>query len=585
MNKGMGGLSALAAFVMACDGSPPAADPDRAAIEQSALANGQIVSSPVGKERRLVEVGGGCSGTLITEQWVLTASHCVTPKILPPITHHAFLGTIATDHVFQHPTLDVALVRMMNSIPTGYSGTIPLYTGSSSGLVGQTVTSYGFGWDTVDFSRGSGCTADTDCAAGYQCSTWWSTGSGGHWCFKTSHTLRKASFDITGIKDSNTHFELQPHDQQVVVPGDSGGPSFLSDGSLAGVHSTVAFNLTYSKDAIVPDTWVATRMACPLFDVRNPGDVCTPDCPCDIGQGDCDTDADCLTGLVCRQYPSGRRPHGFDENFDICVDPNCPTNVDPANPPVGGCHFSAGEGSCVSDNDCGGSLICKPGVSKALNLVAPSSMSVCVNQAVPGCLPDGCTDSCPCDLGQPCQYNADCRSGMVCALGKGALVGRPSYENICVEPAALTCASDADCFGTYCWMGSCRTHLPVIANPPTVCGYLNVNEGIYPNQPIYSCDGRFRLYLQSDSNLVWSKKDTQGNFSIVVWMTGTQTIGKDGYTLIMQGDGNLVFYDSVGAPLWATHTSGHPNEGLYLKLGNDGALTVRNGSTVYWQNP
>jgi hypothetical protein len=42
--------------------------------------------------------------------------------------------------------------------------------------------------------------------------------------------------------------------------------------------------------------------------------------------------------------------------------------------------------------------------------------------------------------------------------------------------------------------------------------------------------------------------------------------------LIMQGDGNLVLYNMMGAPIWSTGTVGYP--GSYFAIQNDGNLVV-----------
>merc|ERR1711962_1592243 len=83
---------------------------------------------------------------------------------------------------------------------------------------------------------------------------------------------------------------------------------------------------------------------------------CTPANPCGLGEGDCDKDADCKSGLTCRQdldnckfFNPNARP-----NSECCVRPtdhctgfygkeNCCT---PANP------CGLGEGDCDKDADC-----------------------------------------------------------------------------------------------------------------------------------------------------------------------------------------------------------------------------------------
>jgi len=40
----------------------------------------------------------------------------------------------------------------------------------------------------------------------------------------------------------------------------------------------------------------------------------------------------------------------------------------------------------------------------------------------------------------------------------------------------------------------------------------------------------------------------------------------------MQGDGNLVLYDTSGQPIWASGTQGNP--GAFLAVQNDGNLVI-----------
>jgi len=124
---------------------------------------------------------------------------------------------------------------------------------------------------------------------------------------------------------------------------------------------------------------------------------------------------------------------------------------------------------------------------------------------------------------------------------------------------------------------------PITVLPPAQgCSWIDPNEGLYRDQPFYSCDGRFRLYLQADGNLVLSQKASDGQFKTILWKTNPLVDGTDttGIALVMQGDGNLVVYDGHPNPLWATGTNGNP--GLYMKVTNDGDFQVRAAHQIYW---
>lgn len=102
---------------------------------------------------------------------------------------------------------------------------------------------------------------------------------------------------------------------------------------------------------------------------------------------------------------------------------------------------------------------------------------------------------------------------------------------------------------------------------------LNVDKSIT------SPDGRFRLLMQADGNLVlyqgdsalWSSQTngTGANFAAFgldcrlavyqggasLWSSGAPSVA--GCNLALQNDGNLVIYSPSGSPVWTSNTSGH----------------------------
>lgn len=95
------------------------------------------------------------------------------------------------------------------------------------------------------------------------------------------------------------------------------------------------------------------------------------------------------------------------------------------------------------------------------------------------------------------------------------------------------------------------------------------------NTMLVSPDGRSRLVMQSDDNLV-IYTDGQAR-----WATGTVNSGA--VALQMRSDGNAVLVNSGGGALWNTNTAGHP--GAYLRLGNDGRLAVVESGNILWSTP
>ncbi|MEA2599825.1 MAG: hypothetical protein QOF89_817 [Acidobacteriota bacterium] len=113
-----------------------------------------------------------------------------------------------------------------------------------------------------------------------------------------------------------------------------------------------------------------------------------------------------------------------------------------------------------------------------------------------------------------------------------------------------------------------------VAQTPTGCSDMFTDQGLYPGQSLYSCDGRFHLVLQqSDGNLVLYQGGTP------LWGSGTN--GRPSAVAIMQSDGNFVIYDSTGTAIWASGTQNHP--GAHLAVQNDGNVVIySSGGTPLW---
>ena len=90
------------------------------------------------------------------------------------------------------------------------------------------------------------------------------------------------------------------------------------------------------------------------------------------------------------------------------------------------------------------------------------------------------------------------------------------------------------------------------------------------NQSVYSPDGRFRLVMQTDGNLVLYGP------SGALW--SSQTNGTNATFAAMQVDGNLVVYTATGQPLWASGTSGHPASELDVQ--SDGNVVIYSDAMV-----
>ena len=110
--------------------------------------------------------------------------------------------------------------------------------------------------------------------------------------------------------------------------------------------------------------------------------------------------------------------------------------------------------------------------------------------------------------------------------------------------------------------------------PATAKHVLHRGQTLNQNQYLRSRDGRFRLIMQTDGNLVLYKEGVRA-----LWHT--QTGGRPYITrCIMQTDGNLVLYNSGTTPYWWTGTTSYP--GGYLILQNDGNLVMYQNGVARW---
>jgi hypothetical protein len=121
---------------------------------------------------------------------------------------------------------------------------------------------------------------------------------------------------------------------------------------------------------------------------------------------------------------------------------------------------------------------------------------------------------------------------------------------------------------------ACQAPPPPPPPPPPGCGRLVPGQQLASGHQLTSCDGRFRLVMQGDGNLVLY----QGG--VALW--NTRTNGRGGARAVQQGDGNFVLYTAGNTALWNSGTQGHG--GAWLALQNDGNLVVYSGSTALWSS-
>ena len=108
-------------------------------------------------------------------------------------------------------------------------------------------------------------------------------------------------------------------------------------------------------------------------------------------------------------------------------------------------------------------------------------------------------------------------------------------------------------------------HLGANSNWQNFINNAQYGGSIQPFQELKSADGRYKLTVQKDGNVVLYSPNR------ALWQTGTA--GKPLSRLTLQTDGNLVVYGFDDRPLWWTGT----NQRDRLILQNDGNLVLYNG--------
>jgi hypothetical protein len=98
--------------------------------------------------------------------------------------------------------------------------------------------------------------------------------------------------------------------------------------------------------------------------------------------------------------------------------------------------------------------------------------------------------------------------------------------------------------------------------------HLGINSLFYRGQSLWSPNGKYRLTLQDDGNLV------QYGPTGATWATNIPRA----FYVAQQDDGNLVAYDAYGTAIWASHKSGVDvrtfvqDDGNIVSYGNAGAV-------------
>ena len=121
-------------------------------------------------------------------------------------------------------------------------------------------------------------------------------------------------------------------------------------------------------------TYTLASTSCPY--PNGHGDYCRDCGPCGPGEGDCDGDDQCESGLICATDVGA--DYGFSSSYDVCEQPDAPSCPYPNGHgdycrDCGPC--GAGEGDCDGDDQCESGLICATDVGADYGF--PSNYDVC----------------------------------------------------------------------------------------------------------------------------------------------------------------------------------------------------------------
>ena len=200
---------------------------------------------------------------------------------------------------------------------------------------------------------------------------------------------------------------------------------FLNRGPVAGMASNM--NLCLS--------------ACPPFDPAKPNAAfCnTQQCPCGLGEGDCDKNSECTAGICGVDNGAA---YGLPASWEVCECPAFSTAAPRADfcriPGCGLC--GVGQGNCENDSQCAGGLVCTKKVGAKYGL--PSLYGVCEDPNVCPAFDVNfpsqtfCTAACPCGEAEGgCEFGNDltCRPGLTCLRNQGPHIGLSSAYHLCMS--------------------------------------------------------------------------------------------------------------------------------------------------------
>ena len=228
---------------------------------------------------------------------------------------------------------------------------------------------------------------------------------------------------------------------------------------------------------------------------------------CEAGEGDCDSDSECSSGLECARDNGPR--FGFSSTTDVCVADHCTNGIQDAEemgvdcgPECGACDrpeslvsgspnycsmlfpCAMGEGDCDSDVQCMNGLQCGDNNGPTFGL--PRGYDAC--EPAGFVLPVGHANYCSqpgidCQAGQgDCDTDRECGAGLGCATDNGPRFGFSPTTDVCVVGHCENGIQDDGEMGVDCGgeCGSCFRPESIPEGSPDFCSVVfpcNLGEG------------------------------------------------------------------------------------------------------------